>query len=164
MMNFPVVLSLHTTDDGIRMHANPVREIELLYDGSHSWHDQRLTGNDNPLRDIEGELCDIQADIELNEAREIVFTIRGTPVVYDTAKSELRCQDNSAVVKAVDGRLRLRMLVDRTSIEIFANDGAVYMPMGVLLGDRPRALSVVANGGAAQIDQLNVYPLKSIWR
>ena len=163
MMNFPVVLSLRSTVDGVRMFPEPVREIESLYDGSYGWYDQELSEDNNPLVDISGELFDIQADIDLNKATQLVFTIRGTPVVYDRAKSELCCQENVATVRPVNGRLRLRMLVDRTSIEIFANDGAVYMPMGVLLGDRPRTLTVATKGGPAKIKQLNVYPLKSIW-
>jgi len=33
----------------------------------------------------------------------------------------------------VNGGIRLRLLVDRTSVDIFGNDGSLYMPMGVIV-------------------------------
>jgi len=41
-------------------------------------------------------------------------------------------------LKQVDGKIHLELLVDRTSIEIFGNDGRVYMPIGVILADNSK--------------------------
>jgi len=55
-----------------------------------------------------------------------------------------------AVLKLVDGKIRLRLLVDRTSVDIFGNDGALYMPMGMIIPADKTALELYVNGGAAQ--------------
>lgn len=40
--------------------------------------------------------------------------------------------------------MRLRILVDRTTIEIFGNDGRMYMPVEVIPDDGNRSLEVFA--------------------
>ena len=85
------------------------------------------------------------------------------PVVYDVKKAELSCRDKRAPLPPVDGKFRLRMFVDRTSIDIFGNDGRLYMPMGMLLKQSDRSLGLAAAGGTAKILSLEVDELKSAW-
>jgi sucrose-6-phosphate hydrolase SacC (GH32 family) len=55
------------------------------------------------------------------------------------------------------------VLVDRTSIEIFGNDGRVYLPLGAVLDPGNRSLSVSARGGEARIERLELFELRSVW-
>lgn len=64
----------------------------------------------------------------------------------------------------MDGKISLRLLVDRTSVDIFGNDGALYMPMGMIIPADKTALELYAKGGTAHINSLKVYDLKSAWR
>ena len=84
-------------------------------------------------------------------------------VSYDAKKQELSCKDSKAALKPVDGKIRLRLLVDRTSIDIFGNDGRLYMPMGVIVPPDNLSLEVYAKGGSAKINSLEVHELKSAW-
>jgi len=61
------------------------------------------------------------------------------------------------------GRIKLRMLVDRTSIDIFGNDGALYMPMGMVVPENNHSLSLTVAGGEARIHSMDVFELKSAW-
>ena len=63
-----------------------------------------------------------------------------------------------------DGSPTLRLLVDRTSLEIFADGGAVYMPMAVIFPADNRRVSIAARGGEARIDALTIHELKSAWQ
>ena len=56
-----------------------------------------------------------------------MLDLRGTPLVYDAAKQELVCKDVRAPLRPQNGRVRLRVLLDRGSIEVFGNDGRVAM-------------------------------------
>jgi fructan beta-fructosidase len=89
--------------------------------------------------------------------------VRGTPVVYETKKQELSCKDKQAPLKPVDGKIRLRLMVDRTSVDIFGNDGRLYMPMGVIVPPDNLSLALYAQGGSAKITSLEVRELKSAW-
>jgi sucrose-6-phosphate hydrolase SacC (GH32 family) len=44
-------------------------------------------------------------------------------------------------VRAVDGGVSLRVIVDRSTVEVFANDGETVVPTGCGRRDRSRAWS-----------------------
>ena len=159
MMSAPVSLTLRTTEDGPRLHAYPVKEFAALRKKSLTIPPQPLKPGDNPLANVKGELFDITAEITVGTATEVGFKIRGVPVVYRADSQNL----NGNALKPVDGKIRLRLLVDRVSLDIFANDGRLYMPMGAKFPANNRSLELFANGGNATINSLEVHELKSAW-
>ena len=164
MMLFPVTLTLRTTEEGPRMFAQPVREIEKLQKNIRQWKNKTLKPGDNLLSGLSGELIHIRAELRVDEARETGFVIRDIPVVYNVQKQELSCQGKTASLKPVDGGIRLELLADRTSIEIFGNDGRVYMPIGVILADNSKSLEIFTKGGNTEIKSLEICELNSAWK
>ncbi len=164
MMNFPVELTLRTTEEGIRLFAEPVREIELLHGKRHAWFDETVRENENLLKGISGDLFHIRAEFEVGNARDFGFKIRGIPITYDVQGQKLACKEKSAPLKPAAGRIRLEVLVDRTSIEIFANSGRIYMPIGVIPPDDDKSLRVFTTGAETRINSLEVWELRSAWR
>jgi sucrose-6-phosphate hydrolase SacC (GH32 family) len=164
MMDFPVELTLRTTPDGPRLFAVPVREISLLHGKAHTWRDRPLREGENLLAGITGDLFHISAELQVGETGGVSFVVRGLPLTYDAAAQTLSCRGMSASLKPVNGLLRLQLVVDRTSIEVFANDGAVYMPVGVIPSAQNRSLELQVRGGAARVKSLEVYELRSAWR
>jgi fructan beta-fructosidase len=163
MMNFPVELKLQTTAAGPRLAALPVREVEKLYARRHTISAEAVRAGSNPLEKLSGDLWDLRADLEPDGAAEIGFRIRGVPVVYDVKAGTLTCQGKTAPLPLVEGRVRLRLLVDRTSIEIFGADGLIYMPIGVIPKDDNHSLDLFTAGGGARIRSLEAIALKSAW-
>jgi fructan beta-fructosidase len=163
MMTFPVELTLRTTEEGVRLFAWPVKEIEALHASRHEWTNVELMPGRNVLADITGDLFDIRAEFETGDVAELGFTIRGLPVTCDVREGRLSCQGKSAPLKPMGGKVRLRLLVDRTSIEIFGNDGRIYMPIGVIPPDDNMALEVFSRSGTGRAASLEVYELKSAW-
>ncbi|MEK7677125.1 MAG: GH32 C-terminal domain-containing protein [Verrucomicrobiota bacterium] len=163
MMTFPCELKLRTTPEGVRLCFQPVKEIEKLHTRGHHWKSLTLKPVENPLASISGELLDIRIEFETGNAGEIGFNLRGVAVVYDAKKQTLACQDRKAPLPAVAGKVRLQILVDRTSLEIFGNDGLVYMPMRLLPKDDDKSPALFARGGSARISSLQVFELNSAW-
>jgi sucrose-6-phosphate hydrolase SacC (GH32 family) len=116
------------------------------------------------VRALKGELLEVVADISVGQAEKIEFYLRGVPVIYDSRKQELVCQDRTAPLKPVGGRIRLRAYVDRTGLTIFANDGEVYMPMAAAPAKTNLGLSLATTGEGAEIRSLQVHELSSIWK
>jgi fructan beta-fructosidase len=195
MMLFPVELTLRTTGEGVRMFAEPVREIARLHGRRHAWQDVAIERGANPLAGLadelvrlepsggmdavagedrervtlravglEGDLFHIRATVRPEASRRVGFVIRGVEVAYDAREGEVTCLDKAAPLAADDGTVRLELLVDRTSIEIFGGDGRVYMPMGVICDDQDKSLAVFAEGGRARVDALVIRQLESAWR
>jgi sucrose-6-phosphate hydrolase SacC (GH32 family) len=130
------------------------------------------------LSGFEGDLFDIEADIELAEADRVGFRIRGLEVAYDVKTKTLTSGwaaydakemglisgESSARLEPSGRRIQLRILVDRTSIETFANNGEVYMPQDALPEEgQANKLELFAEGGAAKVRSLAVRELESIW-
>ena len=175
-MVFPVELTLHTTDDGLRIFAYPVEEIRNIHGKKYSWRNEELEPGENPLEKVKGNLFDIDTEIELGDADEVGFEINGLPVTYMVRENLLiggmgeeggrgfGQGETKAELKPADGKISLRILVDRSSVEIFANKGRIYMPMQAVRNLNDKSLRIYSKGGNARIEQLTVYEMKSIWR
>jgi len=68
-----------------------------------------------------------------------------------------------APLECPDGRLHLRVLLDRASIEVFANQGAVDMSGVFYPRADNRRLVLAVEGGPAQLARLQVHELRSVW-
>lgn len=162
-MTFPVELTLRTTDEGVRLFAEPIRELWKLHARKHMWKEVKIKPGQNLLDGITGELFHIKVDAEVGQTKQFELVIRGTAVTYDVRKQQLQSHNKVADLKPVEGRIRLEILVDRTIIEIFANDGRIYMPMGGILPDDNRSLEVFTKSAETTLRYLEIYGLKSIW-
>lgn len=162
MMLFPVELTLRDTEDGLRMFAWPIEEIESLYSKKFVIQNKDVKAGQNPLESIKDKYLDISAEIEVTNG-EFGFNIYGKRVIYNTAENILKCSNREAKVKPVNGRFKLRLIVDRTSLEIFANDGEVYMPIKMLPNERDRSGIEFFAGDVVTVKNMTVNPLKSIW-
>ena len=61
------------------------------------------------------------------------------------------------------GRVALRLLVDRSSVEVFAGNGRRVLTAQIFPGPRSVALEIFAKGGNATLEKMTVWPLASIW-
>lgn len=165
MMLFPVTLKLQTTEEGPRMFAEPICEIEKIHKRSRQWKNKIINPEDNLLSGISGELFHIRAVLKPDDnVQETGFIIREIPVVYNVQKQQVSCQKKTTPLKPLNGKISLEILVDRTSIEIFGNNGRMYMPMGVILADNPKSIEIFTKGGNTRIEYLQVHKLASAWR
>lgn len=127
-----------------------------------------------------GGICEILMDIEASKAKtvNVVFSnSQGEKVVmqYDPAatlsfdRTQSGITDFSEGFPAVtvtptheaSGRIALRIFVDRSSMEVFGNDGEFVMTNLVFPRTPYTALSVSAEGGNAKVENLRIYSLKS---
>jgi fructan beta-fructosidase len=162
-MTFPVDLTLRSTEDGPRLFTNPVREIEAIHGKELAWSHELLQPGQNLLSGLTGDLYDIEAEFAVGDASEFGFEIRGIPVRYSLEDGELSSEALVAPLRPKDGKIKLRLLVDRLSVEVFANDGRVYMPIRALHMDDKRAFTIYTKGSSTTISSLLVRELKSIW-
>jgi fructan beta-fructosidase len=163
-MSFPRELRLRTTAKGARLSMIPVREIEGIRHAKRTWKDTILKP-DGPAAPLgQGELWDIEAELEPRSARAVGLRVRGVEIVYDSGTKTLACLGKTAPLEPADGRIALRVLVDRTSIEIFADGGLVTMCSCLVPDLADRSLGAFARGGEARIAALTLYELKSAWK
>ena len=62
------------------------------------------------------------------------------------------------------GTVRLRVLVDRSSVEVFADGGRVTITDQVFPDRNSQAVQVFSQGGRAQLKKITIWHLTSIWQ
>ena len=146
-MTFPCELALR---EGL-LCKWPVREIATLHE----------TAYDTP--GLEGELFDIAAEIDPGNALECGFDVRGHSIRYVVGDQELFSGKQAVRLPLENGRFRIRLLVDRTSIELFGNGGRVTSSSCFLPDSNNRRVEFVTTGGTARLISFTAWKLRSAW-
>lgn len=164
-MSLPMEHKLVKTPEGIRLTRIPVKEVEYLRNGKvYKPGNKTIKENSaNPLKDINIELAEIHAEITPGKAKEVTLNVRGVAITYDAAGQQLTADGVKAPAPLQNGKLTLLVYADRTGLEIFVNNGLVFMPININIDSSNRSLSLCAKDGTAKISGLEVYELKSIW-
>ena len=158
--SFPHELTLHTTEEGIRMFAKPVAEIEKIHKKKHTAGAQEVAADSPVVLDVSGELFDIRATFELGDAKQVGLDIGGNRIVYDVAGNRL----GEALMTPVEGKVTVQVLVDRSTIETCGNDGRVYITSERGQKGEVKAIEAFAQDGKAKLVGLEVHELESIWK
>ena len=162
-MSLPRELRLISTPEGPRLTSTPVKELESLRARSHRLGALNLQpGSANPLVDVQAELVELRAEFEPGTTKT-VFSIRGATIVYDAQKQELDVNGVRVPAPLRGNRQRLTVYCDRTTLELFASDGLVGVPVAFLPKADNLLLGVQVERGAVKFHSLDVHELKPIW-
>ncbi len=186
-MSIPIEITLRTTPDGVRMVRNPVKEIERLYSKSTELNDVSAKEANAKLATLTPELIDMT--LSFKPKSDLVINVRGLPIHYDAAKREFQFTNKARVegekagmlrmpkrrrrlyrddglrvipASTVDGKVTLRTLVDRASLELFVNDGRAAASF-VVVPDAANRQIAIEGDSELKIDSLVINELKSIW-
>lgn len=162
-MTFPCELRLRQFPEGARVCRQPIDAIRALYARTESRSDFPLGAAENPLRDVQGDTLDLQLDLELGVAAVVELVLRGQTIRYSVATQRLEWGAIRATLPLIDRRLRLRALVDRASIEIFADDGRASMSGAVFFDPKITSYSLAVPSGDASVRSLTVHHVNSLF-
>lgn len=172
-------------DGQLYLSSSPVAELAALRDKpSVSVRNKPAGGNGRnfPLPGSNGGSCEILLDIDSRKAGSVDITIsnndgesallcydaKAHTLSFDRRRSGLTdfSQDFPTVTTAptfeTDGKLSLRIFIDRSSIEVFGNGGKTVMTNLVFPTVPYSSVSVSAKGGNARIENLKIYPIKEL--
>ncbi len=178
-MSIPRVLTLRTAKDGVRLFMEPIEEVRGLsrrhYTGKIEQPASENVLGLIGLRDEGFSISDLyDLDLEFDTAaipagdrpaESFGVLLCGRRIEYDVAKKEISLDGIKAPLELDEGKLSLRILTDRTSIELFANGGIVqiakcFVPTGEP-GDQP--IKTFANGGTVG-QKWELRMPRSVWK
>ena len=185
ILSLPSVLSL--LDDG-SLGIEPLPELEVLRRDERRVSDLPIPpGVRVPLEGVAGECLEIAVELELGDAEEVGVTLRRAPdgseetvVSYDHAQKRLELnverssvspdvpkearRPNNGAFELPDGEpLKLRIFIDRSVVEVFAN-GRLCLTKRIY-PTRPDSLGVgfFARGGGAKARSVKAWQMAPIW-
>ncbi|WP_115788884.1 GH32 C-terminal domain-containing protein [Arthrobacter silvisoli] len=179
-MALPREVVLTQTPDGPRLRQQVVSQADALKNTSAAYT--------APAQDIQpgtaalpatGDVVQIDAEFSPGTASSFGLKVLGnasqsTRIGYATATQRLSIdRSNSgnvvfhpafssvedARVDLINGRLRMRLYVDRASVELFAQDGLATITDQVFPAAGANSISVFSEGGIAHLESLTVTPL-----
>jgi fructan beta-fructosidase len=156
-VTFPRELTLRTTAEGPRLFREPIRELASLHDGEDLWNNRTLRANQTLPLAPAGDLFRLQAEVSLDEGTTLTLNVRGSKISF--TRTSMSCSDKPVTLSTLTS---FEVLIDRTSIETFANDGEASLSKCYLPTES--GLTLRATGGQVTIRQLKLIRLKSAWR
>ncbi|MFI2858087.1 glycoside hydrolase family 32 protein [Paenibacillus sp. JSM ZJ436] len=172
----------------LKKETQGVRLIQKELDG---YQQLRLQGIESSGETLSAEgiqftgmsgLLEIEAEFDLMLAAEIGLRFtsgdKKTVVGYDVASAELfidrtdsghtdfhedfACR-HSAPLEAKEGRVKMHIWLDRSSIEVFADEGGLVVTDQLFPVSETDGVELYAVGGEAMLRTLRVYPLRSVY-
>jgi fructan beta-fructosidase len=183
----PRSLSLETRNSEVQLIQKPVKELEKLRRSPRSLNSPLSADDEIDLKDIHEELSgkayELITEIEPGSTGEAALVLRAgsdeeTLVGYDAEKAVLFVdRTNSgendfydgfekrfeAPVSLIDGKVKLQLYIDWSSIEVFANDGEVVFTSRIFPDPASTDIRFRADGDSATLESLTFWPLNSVW-
>ena len=159
----PTNLTLRTTEDGIRMFATPIKELEQLRKPDPKTAVNKELTAEAPVVefDVENQLFDIVATLEKGTATKAVLRFAENVATYDFNAEKL----DEMPLKMKDGKVTFRVLVDRPMYELIGGGGACYKTSGRRDKGKPvGTISLTAEGGSLTVKSIKVFEMTSAWK
>ena len=182
--SIPRTLALRNVGSNLLMVQSPVKELEALRgkpfhlkDVSAEYATKKMARSN-----IGGETYEIEAELEPGKIGEMGFRLRKTAgvgtlvsVVPATGSLFVDLTESGDVAFSRDfpgrfstnlgntTRVKLHIFVDRSSVEVFANDGEKVMTDRIYPPPGSTEIEIYSVGGGGKVVSLTVWPLKSVW-
>ena len=174
-MTVPRDLKLAGGPGGLRLIEEPIAELKQL-------RKTHIALNANERRELDTDTFELASVITTGKASELGWRLLAadgtfTLVGYDREKRQLFVDRThsgdtrfskyfpirtNAPLEIGDGKLRLHILVDRSSIEVFAQDGRIAMTNLVFPPRNARGIEFYSKGETGPVEA-ELWTLGSIW-
>lgn len=184
--SLPRVLRLQQTAAGVRLLQAPVAEVRRLR-GQHSAERNLKIGAGQVLSKLglmSGEALEIVAEFQFGKASGALIYLRSgaeavTSIGYDAATGKMfvdRTRSgkvdfdpnfpgrHEAPLRSVRGKVKLHIFVDRSSVEVFGNDGQAAITDRIFPARRDQDVRLEGYGDNAECLALDIWRLRSIWK
>lgn len=187
-MTFPTEITLRTTPDGLKAFRYPVPEIQNLYDKTMSLKRQTIKG-EKRLEELNEECYDMEFELDVTQTASFELVLRGVTLSYNSSTGTLACGGDpvsgtfpdqlvakregkdidhrnnlgQAPLQPENGKIKLRILLDHNTVEIFGNDGEVVISSCFMPEDGPYTYAIRSEGSLG-MKKADIHSLKSIWQ
>ncbi|WP_216587609.1 glycoside hydrolase family 32 protein [Streptomyces brasiliscabiei] len=181
--SIPRQMGLRTVDGRVRLTSEPVNSVKSLRQAPLSTTAADTVTNTSKTLigpAAEGKALDIEATFSVKDAERFGLKVRTgaageeTVIGYDTTTQELYVDRThsgavdfngtfpgvqTAPLKAENGKIRMRILVDWSSVEVFGGEGEAVITDQIFPDPASQGVQVFAENGSVKLDKATVWHL-----
>jgi len=166
-LSFPCELYLREFEGEVRLCREPVPALKALRVPNQglALRELQVGAGQNPLRDCQLGPCELVLDIRTIRGGKFKLELGSVPIAYDSEQRQLSCLGKAAKIPGRGTGLFLQILVDSSSIDIYAEHGRatltrVCFPMA---SENRKLALAAAESGQLEVRSLDLNYLNSIW-
>ena len=171
-MTFPCELSLTRFNYGYKLIRKPVSEIQMLHGKDYHWEKENLIPglNKNLVKRVKNDCLHVIGDFDLKTSDSFGFRVRsgkdetGAEIIYNVARGTLSVLGTTVPLPATDNRISLEILIDRASVEVFANNGQAVVTNCFTPKKDSDKLVLFTSGGELNVERLDIFEIESAWQ
>jgi levanase len=181
--SIPRDVGLDALDGNVQLVQRPIPELRELRQGESNNENMLINAGTTALS-AKGDALEIIAEFQVGTASQFGLKVRtgsggeetlvgydapGGEVFVDRTKSGQSSFSNvfagrqTAPLPAENGRVKLHIFVDWSSVEVFGGDGQTVITDQIFPMPSSDGLALFADGGNAKLVSLHIWPLRSIW-
>ncbi|WP_086821655.1 glycoside hydrolase family 32 protein [Allokutzneria sp. NRRL B-24872] len=165
----PAALGLVTGPNGPQITRTPVAELDSIRADTRTWRNQ-VVGGGNLFQGIKADTYEVTAQFDVRDAtaEQFGFHLHTRPdgsadraVVYDRKTGTL----DGKALQPRDGKVSMRLLVDRGQLAIFADGGRFSLSDNVNFDSAAvsQGIRLFATGGEVRLDSASFTRLGTTW-
>ena len=165
-MGIPTELLLDLFEDTYYLEAKPVKEIEALYKSSECYENIRTSQNTDFRAQLEDTPYLFKISGLSHSCGITEMQIFGRTIGFDLNKNEMTIGKNCAPISLTASKCEMTVIVDRCSIEIFADNGKICMTCldNNTFCDRNMPYLLIKSENETTIEKMTIHSLNSIWK
>ncbi len=158
-------VDLVTYDGKMRLTRTPIPAIKKLYESTKKWANETIqpaAQGKNILAGVASKKFDLTAVFDLTgaTARQIEFKVANKTIIYDIENKKLM---GKSLKPDAENRLKIRMLVDWSQLEVFAAGGVFSYSQQFAFKPDDDSLILSTNGGEVKLIALELNEVARTW-
>ena len=171
-LSFPVNLSLKNVDGQTLLYRWPINEIKSLYNKTIEQKECIVSKGNSFVPKTNATIFDMSFTVQKQSSKALYLMIRGHYLSFNWEQSEFSMEssgqhkitgDRQSIKLPNEDKLSVRLLIDKTSIEIFINDGMISGSFCFLPGGYADPVIFLTYSEPSIIHDFALHELKSIW-
>lgn len=163
-VSFPCKITLKCDGNSYLLCKNPIEDIDTLCIDQRFRKNFCILPKEDPLIELEGRLYNIIMSLNTQNVQYIEIGVKGEKIKINICSGKIKFMDCTMPITIRENTIKLQILIDTSSVEIFANDGEACISRCFFPSEKEEnRYSLNFTGEKLNINMLEINRLESIW-
>ncbi len=162
-MSIPLEMSLVKIDGIYHLSVLPIKEIETIYDRSEKYENVSVRSGETRSYALEDCAYMFKISGKIQSENKLSIAFFGKNIECSFKENKITLGQHTGPLTYTGEKLDVTVVVDRCSIELFSDDGRIYITECTVYDRNAREFSVKSDNDCI-IENIELHSLESIWK